>query len=36
MDNAQRNQNTKDAIEFCKKYPQYKLSIQSHKYLDIP
>jgi len=24
------------AIKFCKENPEYRLSIQTHKYLDIP
>ena len=36
MDNPQRNENTEAAVNFCKAHPQFKLSIQSHKYLDIP
>jgi len=36
MDNPLRDENTIQAIEFCKQYPKYKLSIQSHKYLNIP
>ena len=27
---------TKDAIAYCKAHPQWKLSVQSHKFLDIP
>lgn len=36
MDNAFREDNTKAAIEFCKSNPRFKLSLQTHKYLDIP
>jgi len=36
MDNPLRDENTIQAIEFCKQNPKYKLSIQSHKYLNIP
>lgn len=36
MDNPMREENTLQAIEFCKKNPKFKLSIQSHKYLNIP
>jgi len=36
MDNAFREENTKLAIEFCKANPKFKLSLQSHKYLNIP
>ncbi len=27
---------TEASIEFCKKHPRWKLSVQSHKYLNIP
>ncbi len=27
---------TKASIEFCKKHPKWRLSVQSHKYLNIP
>ena len=36
MDNALREENTRLAIEFCKANPKFKLSLQSHKYLNIP
>jgi len=35
MDNALREENTRLAIEFCKANPKFKLSLQSHKYLNI-
>lgn len=36
MDSEKGEENTQAAIKFCKAHPQFKLSIQSHKYLDIP
>jgi len=36
MDNPLREENTLQSIEFCKNNPQFKLSLQSHKYLNIP
>ncbi len=36
MDSELVEENTKAAIKFCKEHPEYKLSIQTHKYLDIP
>ena len=36
MDSELSEENTKAAIKFCKEHPEYKLSIQTHKYLDIP
>jgi len=36
MDNPFRDQNTAVAVQFCKSFPQWKLSIQTHKILDIP
>jgi len=36
MDSEKSEENTKAAIKFCKQHPEYKLSIQAHKYLDIP
>ena len=36
MDSPFRDQNTKAAIQYCKSNPNWKLSIQSHKYLNIP
>lgn len=36
MDSEMAEENTKAAIKFCKEHPEYKLSIQTHKYLDIP
>lgn len=36
MDGPDILENTKAAIEFCKDNPRWKLSIQTHKLLDIP
>ena len=36
MDSELSEENTKASIKFCKEHPEYKLSIQTHKYLDIP
>lgn len=35
MDNAQKEQNTRAAIEYCLKNPQWKLSLQMHKLVGI-
>jgi 7-carboxy-7-deazaguanine synthase (Cx14CxxC type) len=36
MDGPARNANTRAAIEYCRAHPQWRLSIQTHKYLGIP
>jgi 7-carboxy-7-deazaguanine synthase (Cx14CxxC type) len=36
MDGPDQERNTHMAIEFCKSNPEFKLSLQTHKYLDIP
>lgn len=36
MDGSQLEQNTKLAIDFCKQHPKWKLSLQTHKLLQIP
>ncbi len=36
MDGKNNQQNVKIAVETCLKYPQWKLSLQTHKYLQIP
>ena len=36
MDNSFQDENTKAAIAFCKANPKWKLSIQTHKLLNIP
>ncbi|KVN15903.1 MULTISPECIES: 7-carboxy-7-deazaguanine synthase [unclassified Burkholderia] len=36
MDGPSRELNTKLAIDWCKRHPQWRLSTQTHKYLNIP
>jgi len=36
MDGPSRDLNTKLAIDWCKRHPQWRLSMQTHKYLNIP
>ena len=36
MDGENAQQNVKIAVETCLKHPQWKLSLQTHKYLQIP
>jgi 7-carboxy-7-deazaguanine synthase (Cx14CxxC type) len=36
MDGAALEINTKLAIEYCKAHPKWRLSVQTHKYLNIP
>ncbi len=36
MDNAERERNTQFAIAWCKQHPRWHLSLQTHKYLNIP
>lgn len=36
MDGPCREQHTKLAIDWCKQHPQWRLSMQTHKYLNIP
>jgi organic radical activating enzyme len=36
MDGAERARNTELAIDYCKRHPMWRLSIQTHKYLSIP
>lgn len=36
MDNAQKQDNTTAAIEYCKLHPKWRLSIQLHKEIGIP
>lgn len=36
MDGPRTEENTKLAIDFCLKNPQWRLSLQTHKMLDIP
>jgi 7-carboxy-7-deazaguanine synthase len=36
MDGPDRDRNTKLAVDYCLAHPQWKLSLQTHKYLGIP
>lgn len=36
MDGLLRQQNTRCAIDFCQAHPRWRLSLQTHKILDIP
>jgi len=36
MDGPDRDRFTAEAIEYCQTHPQWRLSIQTHKYLGIP
>lgn len=36
MDGPDRDRNTKVAVDYCLAHPQWKLSLQTHKYLGIP
>jgi len=36
MDGPARAENTRLAIEYCLKHPQWTLSLQTHKILNIP
>jgi 7-carboxy-7-deazaguanine synthase (Cx14CxxC type) len=36
MDGPQRDVNTRTAVEYCLEHPQWRLSLQTHKYLGIP
>jgi 7-carboxy-7-deazaguanine synthase len=36
MDNADRAANTRDATQYCLEYPQWRLSLQTHKLIGIP
>ncbi len=36
MDGAKREENTRLAIEYCLKHPQWRLSLQTHKIIGIP
>lgn len=35
MDNAEREENTRKAVEYCLHHPQWKLSLQTHKLLGL-
>ncbi len=36
MDGPEKEANTKSALQYCLKHPQWRLSLQMHKILDIP
>jgi organic radical activating enzyme len=36
MDGPDRGRNTALAMEYCLAHPQWRLSLQTHKYLGIP
>ncbi|MBK8490284.1 MAG: 7-carboxy-7-deazaguanine synthase [Saprospirales bacterium] len=36
MDSPLRNENTRLAVAYCLQHPQWRLSVQTHKYLNIP
>ena len=36
MDGPERDKNTALAVEYCLAHPQWRLSLQIHKYLGIP
>ena len=35
LDNPERGENTQRAIDYCKRNPRWKLSVQTHKYLGL-
>ena len=36
LDDGQRRENTRAAIEYCLRHPKWKLSLQTHKFMGIP
>ena len=36
MDGPNLEENTKAAVDYCKNHPQWRLSLQTHKLIDIP
>jgi len=36
MDGPARGDNTRRAVEYCMQHPQWRLSLQTHKYIGIP
>jgi len=36
MDGSDCERNTQGAVDYCKKHPKWRLSLQTHKYLGIP
>jgi 7-carboxy-7-deazaguanine synthase (Cx14CxxC type) len=35
MDGPEREENTREAVEYCLEHPQWRLSLQTHKYIGI-
>ena len=35
LDSAERESNTEQALRYCLEHPQWRLSLQTHKYLGI-
>lgn len=36
MDSPQQAENTVKAVDYCKAHPKWRLSLQTHKFIDIP
>ncbi len=36
MDGPARLANTEQAVQYCMQHPQWRLSLQTHKYIGIP
>ncbi|HBA43725.1 MAG TPA: 7-carboxy-7-deazaguanine synthase, partial [Alphaproteobacteria bacterium] len=36
MDNARQQENTAKAAAYCRDHPQWRLSLQTHKFIGIP
>ncbi|MBV1901155.1 MAG: 7-carboxy-7-deazaguanine synthase, partial [Kordiimonadaceae bacterium] len=36
LDSPQQAENTAAAVDYCKAHPKWRLSLQTHKYIDIP
>jgi 7-carboxy-7-deazaguanine synthase len=36
LENEQWNENTQAAVQYCLEHPKWRLSLQTHKYLNIP
>jgi organic radical activating enzyme len=36
MDGPHRERNTRETVRYCLEHPQWRLSLQTHKYLGIP
>jgi organic radical activating enzyme len=35
MDGPMRQQNTEAAVAYCQRHPKWRLSVQTHKYINI-